>query len=261
MMIKGRFTIPLMIVTAVSLLLGGSAAADPSPKVIVQKAIDNQVFNLKGAQMQMAMLLKDRRGKKRERQMFTRTLQIKGLNKTLTRFTAPPDVAGTSFLFLERKDRDDDQFMFLPALKVVKRIAGSQKNASFMGSDFTYADLESRDLEDAAHKRLADDTVGKSQCYQIEAIPKKREAYGRLVTWIRKKDNVFMRTRFFDTKGKLVKVLYIKEVKKVGDSKVPTRLKLSNKQTGHSTLLVVTNIKTRSDMPESDFTVRALKKR
>ncbi len=255
-----RRTITLAVLAA-ALLLGGGAQADPTPKAIVKKAIDNQVFNLEGAQMQMGMLLKDRRGKKRERTMFTKTLQIKGLNKTLTRFTAPPDVAGTSFLFIERKDRDDDQFMFLPALKIVKRIAGSQKNASFMGSDFTYADLESRDLEDATHKRMADDKVGKSACYQIEAIPKKREAYSRLVTWIRKKDSVFMRTKFFDTKGKLVKVLKIREVKKVGKSKVPTRLKLSNKQTGHSTLLVITNIKIRTDLPETDFTVRALKKR
>lgn len=238
-----------------------SAAADPSPKKIVQQAIDNQVFNLKGAQMQMAMRLKDRRGKTRDRTMFTRTLEVDGLNRTLTRFTAPPDVAGTSFLFKEREGADDDQFMFLPALKIVKRIAGSQKNAAFMGSDFTYADLESRDLEEATHKRLADQKVGKFQCYQIEAIPRQKEAYSRLVTWIRKRDMVFMRTKFFDPKGQLVKVLFIKEVKRVGAGMVPTRLKLSNKQSGHSTLLVVTQIKTRTDLPASDFTVRALKKR
>ena len=255
-------TAKMVTVTFLLLGLGGPRAeAAPDAKTIVKSAIDHQAFNLPGAEMKMEMLLRNRRGGVQERKLFSRTKQRGGLNMTLTRFVAPPDVAGTSFLFLEKEDQDDEQHMYMPALKMVKRIVGAQKNARFMGSDFTYADMESRDLDAAAHRKLADEKVGATDCYVIEAIPKNRSAYSKIQTWIRKKDQVFVRTRFFDPKGKLLKDLFVKEVRSVGGTPVPTRIKVTNRQTGHSTLLVISAIKARSDLPDDQFTIRELKKR
>jgi hypothetical protein len=237
------------------------AHAAPSAKQIVDQAIDNQAFNLPGAEMKLEMLLRNRQGGVRERKLFSKTKQKGGLNSTLTRFVAPPDVAGTSFLFLEKKDAEDEQYMYMPALKMVKRIAGAQKNARFMGSDFSYADMESRDLENAKHKHVKDEKVGAIDCHLIEAIPHNKTAYSKVHTWIRKKDFVFVRTRYFDRKGKPLKDVFVKEVKRVGARTIPSRIKVNNKQTKHSTLLVITTITARSDLPDSEFTIRTLKKR
>jgi len=252
----------LVFVVFIALIAyAGTAEAGPSPNVIIERAIDNQAFNLPGAEMKMEMLLRNRRGTVRERKMFSRTLQKGGLNKTLTRFIAPQDVSGTSFLFLERKGRDDDHYMYMPSLKMVKRIVGTQKNARFMGSDFSYADMESRDLEAASYKGQADEKVGNTDCYVIDAIPENKSAYSRIRTWVRKKDFVFVRTQFFDPRGKLLKVSFVKQIKKVGDRSIPTRIKVTNKKTKHSTLLVISAVKLRKDLSEGEFTVRALKKR
>jgi hypothetical protein len=253
---KGSWTWPVALAT----LLCGAPAAAATPTQIVNKAIDNQVFSLPGAEMQMAMHLRNRRGKERLRKLFSRTLQQGGLNRTLTRFISPADVRGTSFLFIENKGREDDQHMYLPALKMVRRIAGTEKNASFMGSDFSYADMESRDLEQAKHKKLPDEKIGKTACHVIEAIPNNKSAYSKIRVWIRKKDNVFMRTRFFDTKGRLLKEVFVKKIKRAGDRKVPALLKVEQRQNGHSTLLEITAIKLRSDLTKGEFTLRALKK-
>lgn len=238
--------------------LSGEAA--PGPKEIIERAIENQAFNLPGAEMTITMLLRNRRGTVRERKMFSRTLQREGLNKTLTRFLAPQDVAGTSFLFLEQKGRDDDHYMYMPSLKMVKRIVGSQKNASFMGSDFSYADMESRDLEAASYQRRADEKIGTTDCYVIDATPVDKSAYSKIRTWVRKKDVVFVRTQYFDPKGKLLKVAFVKEVKKVGDRAIPSRIKVTNEKTNHSTLMVIPMVKLRRDLSEAEFTVRSLKK-
>lgn len=252
------WTLPIAALLVAAPMIPAHAA--PDAVTIIKRAVDNQVFNLKAAEMKMAMLLRNKQGDRRERRMQSTTRQKSGLNKTVTRFLAPPDVARTAFLFIENKGRDDDQYMYLPAINVVRRIVGSQKDASFMGSDFSYADLESRDHDHAAHKLMGQKKVGKADCYVVESKPKNK-TYSKLVSWIRKKDFVFMRIQYFDKKGKLLKIFFTKEIKKVGDQKVLSRFKLANKQTGHSTTIAVTDIKIRTDLGDDTFTKRALKKR
>lgn len=239
---------------------GIASAEDLKPKEIITRSLDQQVFRSKGVELRMVMRLKNQRGESRERELFTRSKRTDGMSRTLVRFLSPADVAGTSFLFLERKARDDDQYMYLPALKAVRRIVGSQKNASFMGSDFSYADLEWGSLEDASYKRQADEKLGADDCFVIDSVPNKKDAYSRLRSWVRKSDYTLLRLQFFDLAGKLKKVLYVKEVKKIGGSLLATRLKMVNKQTGHSTWLAMTQIKLRDDLEESQFEVRALSK-
>ena len=219
------------------------------------------IFRSRGAEMTMVMTLRNKQGETRTRKLFARTRKADGLTRTLVRFVAPSDVAGTAFLFVEHRDKDDDQHMFLPALKVVKRIVGKQKQSKFMGSDFTYADLEWRDMEQATYKALPDEKVGGAPCHVIESHPRKKESYAFIRSWIRKRDKVPLRIKFFDRSKQLLKVLYVKEVKPVGGALTVTKLKISNKQTGHSTFLNIEQIKLREDLPEDAFTVRALKQR
>jgi hypothetical protein len=103
--------------------------------------------------------------------------------------------------------------------------------------------------------------VGKDPCHVIDSKPKKQEAYAKIRAWIRKKDYVPLRVQFFDSHGKPLKVLFIKEIKRIQDSLWITQLKMANRQTGHSTFLKISGIKLRKDLPPEAFSVRALKQR
>jgi hypothetical protein len=234
---------------------GGDAAA------IVKKATEQQAFRAAGIEMRLMMRLRNKRGETRDRALYARSMRKDRLSRTLVRFLRPADVAGTSFLFLENRDREDDQHMYLPALKVVRRIIGSQKNASFMGSDLSYADLEWRALERATYKMQPAEKIGADPCHVIEAIPRQRESYSRLRAWIRQRDKVLLRLQFFDKRGKLLKTLFVKEVKRVGGMPMATKMKIANAKNGHVTFFAITETKLRDDLAEEQFTVRALKKR
>ena len=254
-------TTRLLAITLPLTLLAGAASAEPKSAQIIQRSMDQMVFRSKGAEMKIAMTLRNRRGETRTRTLYSKSHRQGGLARTLVRFLTPSDVAGTSFLFVEHKDKDDDQYMYLPALKAVKRIAGRQKNARFMGSDFTYADLEWRDLDEATYKKLPDEKIGAANCHVIESIPaNKKSRYSKTTSWIRKKDFVLVRIRFFDKRSQLYKVMFVKAVKKVGGSLMATRIKMTDKRKKHSTFLQISDIKLRKDLKSDEFTVRALKK-
>jgi len=151
--------------------------------------------------------------------------------------------------------------MYLPALKVVKRIVGQQKQARFMGSDLSYADLEWKEIEEASYRMQPEEKIAGAPCHVIDAVPRHPHSYDHTRSWVRKQDLVPLRIQFFDRGRRLLKVLYVKQVKRVGGSLTVTRLKMSNKQTGHSTFIAIDQIKLRDDLPEEDFSVRALKQR
>ena len=252
----------LLIVTCMlGCLLSSTAGAQLSPRQIIQRAMDQMVFRSQGAEMRIVMTLRNRRNETRTRTLYSRSLREGGLSRTLVRFLSPSDVAGTAFLFVENQGKDDDQFMYLPALKATKRITGRQKDGRFMGSDFTFADLEWRDLDDASYKQLPMQKVGKYECHVIDAFPNNKSSlYHRTRTWIRKSDSVLMRIRFFDKRSRLIKVMFVKEVKRVGGALMVTRIKMTDRRKQHSTFMQISQIKIRKDLKRDDFTVRALNK-
>src|SRR5690606_3657659 len=116
--------------------------------------------------------------------------------------------------FVENKEADDDVWMYVPAFKVTRRVEGSQKRGAFLGTHFTYADLETRDIKDGAYKRLPDETIGKIPVFVIEAVPgdPKQSDYGKVVVYVRKDDYIPLRVRFFDKNGNLDKTLFMEKL-------------------------------------------------
>ena len=162
---------------AASLAASPALAAELTPAELVRRALDHVLFRARGAEMQLRLELRGRGGELRTRTLFSRSCRAGGLGRSLVRVLAPSEVAGTAFLFVEKKGGDDEQYMYLPSLRVVRRIVGEQKRASFMGSDFTYADLEWSDLEGARCARRADERVGAHLCRVIECEPRRKGAY------------------------------------------------------------------------------------
>ncbi|MFH1851970.1 MAG: outer membrane lipoprotein-sorting protein [Candidatus Neomarinimicrobiota bacterium] len=182
-------------------------------------------------------------------------------SKSLIRFQQPADVKGTGFLMWEyNDDRDDDQWLFLPALGKVKRIVAREKGENFMGSDFTYEDMSGRDIEDDHFTLLGEEKLGAVDCYKIEAVPITGEtSYRRRVTWIDKEKWLAIRVEFYDQKqNNLLKVLTIDELRKNGPYWTVLKMRMENVQTEHKTLMDISDVQYDTGIRDDFFTERFL---
>src|SRR5687767_12475270 len=156
-------------------LVARGAKADPTDGLtgeqIAGRIVQGSAFDWDGARTRMKMTLVAKDGGKRERALDILARKNGGLVQTVVRFMTPADVAGTAFLLLEQKGGGSDQYIYLPGLRRTRRIVGREREGSFMGSDFTYAELRRADATVANHKRLADEKVGNDAAVVVESTP------------------------------------------------------------------------------------------
>ena len=147
----------------------------------------------------MQMILKNRHGEKSTRNLRTKNLEVEGDgDKSLVIFDKPRDVKGTALLNFTHKTGTDDQWLYLPALKRVKRISSANKSGSFMGSEFAYEDVTSQELEKYTYKWIRDETVDGMQYFVFERYPAyKNSGYTRQVVWLDKKEYRQLKIDFF----------------------------------------------------------------
>jgi hypothetical protein len=189
-------------------------AQDRTCDEIIQTMLDEEAFGFQSGQVRMDLAIRDPSGDTRNRFLVVRGLREDGRSRALVRVVAPASQAGQAYLFLENATAEDDVYVFLPALDdAPRRIAGSQKNGSFMGSHFTFADLETRDLRDAECQRAEDETIGGFPVHVIDATPRAgtQSDYARIRLWIRHTDHIPLRIRFFDASGETRKTLFTEE--------------------------------------------------
>jgi len=184
-------------------------------------------------------------------------------SKSLIRFLKPADVKGTGFLMWEYRQvgKDDDQWLYLPALEKVKRIIARQKSENFMGTDFSYEDMGGRDIDEDTYSLLDEEMVYEENCYKIEAIPvDKGSSYSKRIVWISKEHWLIRKVEYYDRKEKLLKILQIPEVYKEGKYWTLTQLIMENVQKSHKTVLNLSDITNDSGIEDNFFTERFLKR-
>lgn len=253
-----------LFVSAVMLcVLAGSARADTATltaEQIAARTVRPDALNWAGGRARVRMVLMDSEGKRRERGMEITGREKNGLYESLVRFLNPADVAGTAFLMLERGKDESEQYIYLPGIKRTRRIAGRERDSSFMGSDFTYADMQGVDSKQAKHARRPDEKVGSESCYVIESTidPTIKVLYGKVVSWVRQSDFIALRTKFYDRAGKLAKTLYTRRIKNIDGKLVVVEARMQNEQASHSTDIFVDSVERRDDLSDSQFTPSAL---
>lgn len=227
---------------------------------IVEKMIDTDPLGYGGAEARVAMALVNDRGQENKRKVVMRSRKDGDTRRLFVRFLSPADVAGTSFLGIDDGGKRT-QWLYLPAIGKTRRISGKQRNAAFVGTDYTYADMDNRDIEDSTKVRLDDEKVGKQDCYVVEVDPTSAEsAYGKVRLWISKSSWLPLRIRFFDGAGKEIKRLTVQEVKKVEGRWVIRESKMVDLKRQHTTVMKVTEIDIRDDIPLEQFEERALER-
>jgi len=234
-------------------------AEDLTADQIAAKIVRGNGFTWEGAKTKLRMTLIEANGSKSERSMEVVGRRHDGLLESKVRFTSPSDVAGTAFLTREKKGGGTEQHIYLPGLKRTRRIVGREREGSFMGSDFTYSDLERKDDKGAKNVRLPDEQIGSEATYVIETTPGSVEAagYSKVRTWVRKTDFIPIRTRFFDPSGKVEKTLYVKRVRDFEGKPTVVEALMQN-ENGHKTELVVDSLERRDDLADSEFSPASL---
>ncbi len=229
------------------------------------KIIEN-VYNRPAAQDQSAdltMSLINSRGNERVREIKQYLKDTGDVEKKIMYFVAPADVYNTSFMnwSYAKAGKNDDQWIYLPALKRVKRISSDSKSDYFMGSDFTYDDLGDRHPTADTHKLLREEEVDGEMCFVVESIPKEEEyMYSKTITWIVKDKWIGKKKEFYDEDGELLKTLTVKESVKIKDFIVITLSEMHNVQSGHKTIMKLANVELDIGIADNKFTERMMKR-
>lgn len=211
----------------------------------------------------MLMTLKNKNGQQSTRKIKSKTLEVEDDgDKSLSLFLEPADVKGTASLTYSHGLEPDDQWLYLPALKRVKRISSKNKSGPFMGSEFAFEDLGSQEVEKYSYKHLREESCGEFECHVIERFPAyKHSGYTRQTVWLDKQAYRAVRIEFYDRKNSLLKTLNSSGFQQYANRHWrPDRMEMVNHQTGKSTILEWTNYAFQTGLSENDFNKNSLKR-
>ncbi len=229
-------------------------------KQVMEKIRDRE--KSKDSQGKITMTLVDKNGDQRKRSITVFNKNYGSDSKNVMYFSEPADVKGTGFLQENSEDESKEvKMIYLPALKKVRRITGSSKNESFMGSDFTYDDMGKRAVDADEHTLLKEEPCEGQKCWIVESKPKdKSHPYSKVTTWIRQDALIPIKADIYDKQGNLLKVMVAKEIRKQKGFWTAFNSTMENVQEKHKTILKVDSIDYNVGLKDDLFTVKTIEK-
>ena len=265
---RRRLTAALLAASAIAVCATGTGAWAETPAEkgrAIAREMDRRDQGFGDSRVDLKMILKNRAGQTSTRQLRMSTLEVAARDdgdKILIVFERPGDIEGTALLSYTHIARADDQWLFLPALKRVKRISSANKSGPFVGSEFAYEDMLSQEVAKYTYRWLRDEPCGALSCFVVERIPVyENSGYTRQVVWIDREQYSAMKIAFFDRKGDVLKTLQYKGYRKYLDRYWrPDELFMENHQTGKTTTLAFSDYGFRVGVKARDFTPGRLKR-
>lgn len=212
---------------------------------------------------QQTMVLRNRHGQESKRQLRVKILEVpEDGDKSLFVFDNPRDVQGTALLIHAHKVPPDDQWLYLPALKRVKRISSSNRSGSFMGSEFAYEDMTAQEVEKFTYRYLREEHCGNLTCTVLERFPVDKESgYSRQLIWYDRDELRVWKVQYYDRKDAHLKTLtlenYKRYLKRYWRADLMTMV---NHLSGKSTVMTWTNYQFQTDLDDRDFTKTGLRR-
>jgi hypothetical protein len=249
-------------ITILLITFGFNSFSQSSAREIMEKVIDRPNGDTRYSELTMKLV--NKRNRVRERRIKSYSMDIGKDTKKIMFFNYPGDVKGTGFLTWDYDEigKDDDKWLYLPAMKKTRRISGSSaKTDYFMGSDFTYDDMGKRNVDEDTHKTLKEETVEGQKCWVIESTSKdKRDIYTKKISYIRQDNYVAVKVKYYDRLNKLHRILNLSEIEKIDGFWIAQKLHMENVQNKHKTILEIKNPKFNIKLKSNNFTVSKLKK-
>ncbi|MDA3837655.1 MAG: outer membrane lipoprotein-sorting protein [Candidatus Delongbacteria bacterium] len=233
-------------------------------KQIIQNVYDRDTGT--EVEGQLKMTLTNKSGNQRVRELKQYIKDFGDVEKKIMYFIKPADVKNTSFMNWSYSDdkasnKADDQWIYLPALKKVKRISSDSKSDYFMGSDFTYDDLGDRKPSDDVHKLLREEKLNGEDCYVVESTPKEEDyMYSKTITWIVKDKWIGLQKKFYDEDEDFLKTLSIKKYKEIDGIITMLKTTMENDQNKHGTTMEFSEVKINKGVKDNLFSERMMKR-
>lgn len=253
--------IPFLILALFS--LPGYAQTDEEKGLEIITEVDRRDTGFGDSKAELEMILKNRHGDETLRKLRMQTLEVIGDgDKSLTIFDSPRDVKGTAFLSFTHALEPDEQWLYLPALKRVKRISSSNKSGPFLGSEYAYEDMTSFEVPKFKYKYLRDEAVDGKDCFVIESYPQyEHSGYTRQIVWVEKERYIPLKVEYYDRKDALLKTQRYKGYQQYLDRYWRAdEMLMENHQNGKSTVLKWHDYQFRNGLSDRDFDRNTLKR-
>ena len=259
------YSFVLLIASYVVIL---NAQTTISGKRIQEKSIE--ATRVIGVEAVATMTILDSKGDERVRRLaqISKLYDNGQTEKKLIRFLAPADVKGTGFLTFDYREQDDDKWLYLPALRKIRRIVSSENAKSFMGSEFSYADMTPPTVNDFTYNILGEGIVNGVLCWELEILPKNDDiadenGFSKKISYIGKQNYVIRKAIYYDLNEEIHKELTVYEIKELDNKKHTYRLmhiEMDNKQNGRKSIMKVDKIQFVPQLKEEYFTTRYLER-
>ena len=248
-----RKTVIFTLITATSLFAMNSLE--------VAKKSDTMTKGFENSMAQMEMILINANGEQSIRNLEMKTLEGEDGDKSISTFLSPADVKGTKTLTHEHLNRDDDQWIYLPALKRIKRIASSNKSGSFMGSEFSYEDIGNQNYQKFTYSGEAKEVMLNGvACYQSDRVPNETNSgYTKQIIWVDKANFLVQQIEYYDRKYELLKTAKFLDHKQLQGVWRVGRIEMKNHQNDKSTTLTWKKDKIKVGLTQDEFNKRVLK--
>jgi outer membrane lipoprotein-sorting protein len=244
------------------------AEAAPSAREIMDQVTSTRKLDGSEAVVKMSVIGESGDTRAREISMATKLYDGGKTERRIYRFVSPADVQGTGVLVFDYEDKADDVWIYLPALRKTRRIVSSQRTQSFMGSEFSYGDLNIPALDDFNYTLVKQEPVAGEDCWVVDVLPKtpdiaKGEGYSKKTYWVSKDKFTVMRGLFYDKDGKLLKELVTGNIKLL-DAKNkryrPMRMEMINKQNGRRSVFDSSKVTFAPSTKDEYFTTAYLER-
>jgi outer membrane lipoprotein-sorting protein len=250
---------------ALLLVLGAPVLQAETPEekgLAISKETDIRGDGYGDSQYEAVMVLRNAQGEESNREFSMKTLEVPGDgDKELGLFHKPADVKGTAVLTFSHGLQPDDQWLFLPELKRVKRISSVNKSGPFVGSEFAFEDIASWEIDKYKYKYLRDEAYEGTDCFVVENIPAyEYSGYAKLISWVDKSNYQPVKMEYYDRKNTLLKTSFLREYKQyLGKFWRAHKIEMVNHQTGKTTALTRSGYQFKTGLKDSDFSESALK--
>ncbi len=214
------------------------------------------------ARVHMKLIAKSGKERIREMTMLRKNYgPTGGEQKYFIYFFKPADIRNMTFMVYKYLGRDDDRWLFIPAINMIKRIAARDKSSSFVGSDFTYEDISGRDLGDDIHIIVKEEKLGDRETYVIKSTPKAGDVnYSYKLSWIDNENFLPLKEEYYDLKGELMRIFNADEIKEIKGFPTVVKRTMKNIQSGHRTEVTFLKTGYNIDIEDKLFSERFLKR-
>jgi hypothetical protein len=240
------------------LLAAGAAAAQDAREIVAEA---QRRARASSQQYEGTLQVIDARRRVTEKRWTYRRIGSAGASRAILRFTEPPEVKGVAVLIANHPDRASDQWMWTPAIQRERRIALQDRSTRFFGTDFSFEDLEERDVDQYDYRLLGEETLDGHVCWKLESRPRKGKSsqYTHTVGWVRKDVLVFIRLEAFSG-GTLVRRMQWSDVERVEGIWTPKTVEVFDAKRSSRTVMKIEKLAYNLPMKDEDFTLQALRR-